>query len=249
MIDELKLIGGGDIEVGGNDGKVSDRIKIHHPTLGEIRDMGEGKYYGLVSTICATPSDYKSILWDNFEIDYEKVGDFEFFIMLWSSLKDTDLTIVLPDIRAVDFVPVQNTETKEILLYNQNNNTSITESVYIELSDYIRKFHGFEKRVDVAGNETTKKYLIDKARKELNRGSKKKTSSVLAPLVSAMVNCEQFKYDHKTVWDLNIYQFMDSVKRIQKIKSVDKTLNGIYAGNVDQKKISKDALNWLGTLD
>ena len=242
MIDELMLIGGGDIQI-------NENIKIHHPTLGEIRDMGESKYYGLISTICATPSDYKSILWDNFEIDYETVSDFEFFIMLWSSLKDVDITVILPEIVVSEFSPVQNTETKEVLLYNRSKNIEITESVYLELSEYIRKFHGFEKRVDAAGNETTKKYLIDKARKELNRPNKKKNSSVLAPLVSAMVNCEQFKYDHKTVWSLNIYQFMDSVKRIQKIKSVDKTLNGIYSGSIDQKKISKDALDWLGTLN
>lgn len=241
MTDDLQLLKGNDV-------MISDRIKLRHPTLGEIADIGEQEYYSFVSTLCATPSDYKSVLWDNYEIDYETMGEFEFFITLWASLKGQDVSIILPGIIVDSFDVAFDNDTKEIYLYDEQNDIKITEEVYIELVDYLRKLHGFEKHVDKAGNETTKKYLINKARKELKR-QRGKTPSFLAPLVSSMVNCEQFKYDHKTVWDLNIYQFIDSVKRIQKIKSADKILQGIYTGSVDSKKISKETYNWLGTLD
>jgi hypothetical protein len=90
--------------------------------------------------------------------------------------------------------------------------------------------------------------MIDKARKMQMRQQNKKFESVMVPLVSSMVNCEQFKYNHKEVWDLPLYSFMDSVRRIQKIKNCDHLVQGIYAGNVDGKKISSDSLNWLGAL-
>lgn len=241
MTDGLRLLAGDNI-------KISEKILLRHPTLREIKDMGEAEYYAMVTTLCATPSDYKSILFDEFKIDYEELGEFEFFTSLFQSFEDSDLSIILPGITASNFNIAYDHENSEVCLRDEQNDISIYEATYIELVDYLRKFHGLEKHTDKAGNATTKKYLIDRARKELKR-KRKKEVSVLEPLVSSMVNCEQFKYDHKTVWDLNIYQFMDSVKRIQKIKSADKILQGIYTGNVDSKKISRETYNWIGALD
>lgn len=71
---------------------------------------------------------------------------------------------------------------------------------------------------------------------------------MLVPLVSAMVNCEQFKYDHNTVWNLPIYVFMDSVKRIQKLKNYNQLMQGVYAGTIDSKTLSQDSFDWMGSL-
>ncbi len=240
-VDELKLLSGIDVEV-------SPHIVMHHPKLSEIRDMGEGEYYGLITTLCSTPSDYKSILYDQFNIDYEEVGDFEFFLMMWSTLHDTDISIIFPGMKFEDFHIVQNNETGLLSLYNEKTGDFINEVVYTTITSYLREFHGLSKRVDKAGNESTKRYLIKKARKELERRKNDEYKPVLAPLVSAMVNCEQFKYDHHTVWDLTIYQFMDSVRRIQKIRNVSDVMTGIYTGNIDAKKLSDDTTNWLGVL-
>lgn len=242
MTDALRILKGDDFMLDGV-------IKIHHPTLSEISDMGEKEYYGLISSICATPSDYKSVLLDNFNIDYEEVGEFEFFLMMWGGISSSDLNIILPDIDTSSYVICQHKDTNEIGLYSDKDDVFINDKLYNELVEYIRKLHGITKRVDKAGNETTKNYLIKKARRELNNAKNKKYESTLAPLISSMVNSKEFKYNYDNVWDLNIYQFMDSVKRIQKIKSVDSLMFGIYTGNVDQKKISKDAMNWLGKLD
>ena len=241
MIDELLLLRGDDFVI-------DDKIVVHHAKLSEIVDVGEKEYYSIVSTLCATPSDYKAVLYDNFGVDWEEVDDFEFFITLWGSLNTDKTKIILPNIECEKFELVQKKDGGEIGLYNVQADIFISKSIYEELVGYIRKIHGMEKRVDKAGNETTKKYLLKKARKE-SKSLDKEYKSVLAPLVSGMVNSPEFKYDHKTVWDLNIYQFMDSVRRIQKIKDVANVMQGIYTGNIDQKKISKDSLNWLGSVD
>ena len=241
MIDELRLLRGDDFVVG-------DKIKIHHPTLAEISEMGESEYYSAVSTICATPSDYKAILYDNFGVDWEEIEEYEFFLMMWGSLRRSDIELLLPNIEPEKFEVVQKTDTNEIGLYNKTADIFIDKKTYEEMVGYIRKIHNITKRVDKAGNESTKKYLLKKARRESKRASKE-YQSVLAPMISSMVNSPEFKYDHRTVWSLNIYQFMDSVRRIQKIKDVNNIMFGIYSGNVDSKKISRDTLNWLGNIE
>ncbi len=241
MIDELKLLKGDDLII-------ADKIRIHHPKLAEIVEIGEKDYYSAVSTICATPSDYKAILYDNFGVDWEEVEEYEFFLMMWGSLSTNDIKLLLPNIECEKFEIVQKKDNKEVGLYNLEADIYINKEVYEEMVDYIRKIHNMTKRVDKAGNESTKRYLLKKARKEA-RNTNKEYHSTLAPLVSSMVNCSEFKYNHETVWNLNIYQFMDSVKRIQKIKDVNNVMHGIYSGNVDSKKISKDTLNWLGDID
>lgn len=242
MTDELLLLQGHDYSIGNG-------LIIHHPLLSEISVVGEQEYYSMVTNICATPSDYKSILYDNYKIDYEAIGDFEFFATLVhnGSFLNQPTDLVIKGLNLSSMKIAQKTETSEIVLYDEIEHREFNELDYIWVTDYLRKMHGFEKHVDVAGTEATKRYLINKARKQL-KNKKEKYTPILPSLISAMVNSEQFKYDYSTVWSLNIYQFMDAVKRIQKIKNAEQIIQGIYSGNIDSKKISKESLNWLGAL-
>ena len=68
-------------------------------------------------------------------------------------------------------------------------------------------------------------------------------------LISAMVNSEGFKYNHSQVWDMKINAFMDSVKRISKIKNANLILQSGYSGfGVNLKEIDKKQINWMGEL-
>lgn len=65
-----------------------------------------------------------------------------------------------------------------------------------------------------------------------------------------MTNSEGFKYNHSDVWDMKINAFMDSVKRISKIKNANLLLQSGYSGfGVNLKEISNRQLDWLGDLD
>ena len=65
-----------------------------------------------------------------------------------------------------------------------------------------------------------------------------------------MINCEGFKYNHTQVWDMKINAFMDSVKRIYKIKNAELLLQSGYSGfGISLKDVDKKQLNWLGELD
>lgn len=243
MIDELQLFRGKDY-------KINDYIMIHQPTLNEICDYTEQKYWNVVSTLTSTPADYKVILYDNFNLDYEKVDEFEFFHTLSRQLSIKDTSILFGE--SVDFSQFQigiNTVNEENVLYNPITHQMIDNFAYLQITDYLRKVHGLKKNCDVPLNEATRIFIIDSERREIERNKNKDVKSTLIPLISAMTNCEQFKYSHTTVWDLPIYAFMDSVKRVQIIKSCDNIMQGAYSGCVDLKNISKDELNWMRSLD
>lgn len=92
--------------------------------------------------------------------------------------------------------------------------------------------------------------LIEDAKEELDRNRSKEYHSKLKNLISAMVNSEGFKYNHSQVWDMKINAFMDSVKRISKIKNSDLLLQSGYSGyGVNLKEVDKNQLDWIGELD
>ena len=82
----------------GDDYKVSDYITIHQPTVGEIMEFGERRYYSMLTQLCAIPSDMKSTLWDVLEVDWNKMSDFELFAFNCHSLRPQDTSIILGDL-------------------------------------------------------------------------------------------------------------------------------------------------------
>jgi len=244
MADELKLFRQSSL---GLAYVINESIQVYHPTLGEICDFGEQEYYGMATGLTCNPSAYKVALYD-MGLDYTTLGDFDFFIMMSQSLTQEMTAPLLGDLDLSKLVPGKNSETDEIVLCAEvggEPKVIIDRALYVQLTDYLRKMHGFEKNVDKPADEYTKKYLIDRERKRLARQKKIPYKSMLKPLISSMVNQPGFKYDYQTVWDLPITVFNDSVNRIQKFLHYAQTMAGAYAGTVDLKQVNKEELNWL----
>lgn len=126
----------------------------------------------------------------------------------------------------------------------------IDEYTYNMIVDYISKSHFIERDFRVPANNSTKMVLIEDARDEMQRNKNKEYRSNLKNLISTMVNSEGFKYNHSQVWDMKINAFMDSVKRISKIKNADLLLQSGYSGyGINLKDVDKKQLDWLGELE
>ena len=130
------------------------------------------------------------------------------------------------------------------------------ESVIIDeytdnmIVDYICKSHFIERDLKRPANNSTKMVLIEDARDEIEQNKNKEYHSQLKNLISSMINSEGFKYNHAQVWDMKINAFMDSVKRIGKIKNADLLLQSGYSGfGVNLKEIDNKQLDWLGELE
>ena len=79
-IDELKIYRGSDIPI-------TDKIVVIQPTLDQIIEFGEKRYFQTVHCLTGVGADFKWQLWDYFQIDYTTIDDFELFKkMIWRSL-------------------------------------------------------------------------------------------------------------------------------------------------------------------
>lgn len=243
--DELKIYRGEDFVV-------SKHIVIHQPSLSEICDYGEREYYSMIYQLTATPQSMKVQLWD-MGIDYTTITPYElFYNILYKLYPQEKTSIIFGDLDFTKFQLMQRKDDESILLCQIINDEPviIDEFTYNVIMDYLRQVHVIQKDEKVPANETTKIILIEDAREEYERNKNKEYHSQLKNLISSMINCEGFKYNHSQVWDMKINAFMDSVKRISKIKNANLLLQSGYSGfGVSLKDVDKNQLDWLGELD
>ena len=219
------------------------KLSIRIPTVGEILE-DEQNYYNIISSLTASPYQYMVQLNDVFHIDYTTITDYELFMMLFSAYLQSDLSIVFGDLNISDFKI--KTDNQQDILMSPSSGIEINEKVYNDLANIIRKINLLEKVNYKPGNESAKKYLLEKERKKQKRNAKKPYEPYLEKIVIALVNTSEFPYDYDSCMDLSIYRFNQSFKQIQHKIAFDKTMIGVYAGTVDTSKLSnKDTLTWI----
>lgn len=245
--DELKVYRGKDFVV-------SEHIRLRQPSLDEIYEYGEREYYSMVYNLTATPQNMKSELWDmKNRIDYTQVTAFWLFCYMLHWLYPQEKTrIIFGDLDLTKFEITKREDNGEMALVQDidGDTVMIDECTYMVIMDFIRQCHNITKDEQMPANESTKMILIDDAREERKNRNKEEYHSQLKNLISSMINCEEFKYNHEEVWDMKIYAFMDSVKRILKIKNANLLLQGAYSGfGCVNLKYNKKQIDWLGELD
>lgn len=211
MIDQLKLFRGEGY-------KINDKILIRQPTLEEIVDFGEQRYFGLVRTICSTPADRKVEIWDKLHVFWEKIDEYDLFISLFQTLQKSEVSILFGDMDFTTFKLGTQTGLPDLVLKNKDR-VVIDRAIHKLMTDYLRQIHKLKKNVDTGFNDTTRKIMIEDDREEMALQMQKPFQSLLLPLISSLTNCPEFKYRWDDVWTLPIGVFMDSVERVQKHKS------------------------------
>ena len=243
--DELKIYRGEDFVV-------SKHIVLHQATLNEICDYGERDYYSMIYNFTATPQSLKVQLWD-MGIDYTEITPYQlFYQLLYKMYSQEKTSIIFGDLDFSKFQLMQRKDDGSILLYQEIDGESviIDEYTYNIIIDYLCKSHFIERDLKIPMTKSAKMILIEDAREEMETIKNKEYHSTLKNLISAMINSEGFKYNHSQVWDMKINAFMDSVKRIGKIKNAQLLLQSGYSGfGVNLKEINNKQLDWLGELD
>lgn len=247
--DELKIYHGKDFIV-------SKHILIHQPTLDEICEYGERDYYSMIQNLTATPQTMKVQLWD-MGIDYTKITPYQlFYNIIYKLYPEEKTSIIFGNLDFTKFQIMQNNDDNSTFLYqyveddNSPKEIVIDEYTYNIITDYLRQVHCIQKDEKIPGNNSTKMILIEDDREEMERNKNKEYHSQLKNMISAMINSEGFKYNHHEIWNMKINAFMDSVKRISKIKNANLLLQSGYSGfGVNLKEVSNKQLDWLGELD
>lgn len=248
-IDTLNLLRGRDF-------KVNNYITMHIPKLGQICDYGEADYFSMVTMLCSVGV---SLCWqlEKIGIPFDEISDYDLFIRILCRHYNTEQTSILFG-NTVDFsktVPclINKDNDKIVLTQEIDGDVKIvfTEDDYNVVVKALRGMHGFKRDDRVAGTASCRRAFIEDAEMEYQAAlQEEKKSSTLLPLISSMTNMEGFKFNIDEIWDMNIFAFMDSVKRIEKIKNANLLLQSGYSGfGVDLKKIKKEELNYMGELN
>lgn len=79
-VDDLKIYRGNDI-------RITDKIIVTQPTIDQIIEFGESRYFNTIHCLTGVGADFKWQLWDYFGIDYTKIDDYELFKkIIWHTL-------------------------------------------------------------------------------------------------------------------------------------------------------------------
>ena len=71
-VDDLKIYRGSDI-------RITDKIIVTQPTIDQIIEFGEKRYFSAVHTLTGVGADFKWQLWDYLKTDYTTIDDFDLF--------------------------------------------------------------------------------------------------------------------------------------------------------------------------
>lgn len=241
----------------GDDYRVNDYITIHQPTIQEIIDFGESQFWASITPFTGNPTSYRLQLWD-MGVDWNKISDFELFIMLVQGMKKESTSLIFGDFDFSILKPFVKTDAngnQSVVLAESpiEPKYEIDEFLYLHIREYIRDMFDQHPKVEKAKGKLTKEMIIDEERMNLEIEKKKKKSGVsrsfLLPLISSMVNHPGFKYKKNELKEIQIVEFMDSVKRLQVYESTRALMSGMYSGMLDTSKMNLNKeLNWLRDL-
>lgn len=222
---------------------INEHIKIRIPTLREIIN-NEDEYYGGVAMIVSTPYDMMVQL-DSINIDFTTINDWDLFCLLFNELRKKDLSLIFGDLQLSEFETAVNKQNGNVVLLNPKTGAIIDRAIHGQICVFLRKMLDIEKNVKHPANDEAKKFMIERARKRLNRHMKKSSKSQLEDFIVALVNTSEFSYTYESVLDLTIYQFNASLRQIVKKIKFDNLMIGCYAGTVNMKELDQKELNWI----
>lgn len=234
---------------------VVEGITINQPTIGEIIDFGERKFWHLIHCFTCNPTSMRIALWEAGE-DWNKMDDFVLFMTLVTQVKKEETQILFGDLDFTKFQCLQDDESKEFFMINIDNPLiTIDRHIYDILVSYLRMVFNANPKVEKIKGKYAKQVVIDAEKADLEAKLKINENnlwneSTLFPLLSAVTNHAGFQYNLQEVQKLTFFQFMDAVKRIRVIDSSNALLSGIYSGMLDtskMKNLDKD-LDWTRDL-
>ena len=140
---------------------VNDKISIRIPTVGEILE-NEVAYNSILSCVISTPYDFMVYL-DDMGIDFEKLTEYDLFLLLFPSLQSADTSIVFGDLDLSKFSPAINEKNGQVILLNAEDDIVIDRGVHDLICQAIRKINHLEQVTRRPGNSEAKNYMIERA--------------------------------------------------------------------------------------
>lgn len=242
--DKLKMYFGEDFNYKG--------IIISMPTIGDILEIGEERFYQALSPFIYNSTSIRVMLWDN-GIDWNDFKDIEVFDIMSKIIKDKEgQKLLFKNLSFDNFTLMSikenpDDEDSKPVLYDKQTEILLYEEDFMMIAEYIREILNIHPKVEKAKGKTAKSWIIQEDKLNAQVRDKQNTSTLL-PLISTCVNHPGFKYKLQELKEVGLYQFMDSVKRIQKYENGTAALKGCYSGMISSKDIPNEVLNYMGDI-
>ena len=221
-------------------------ITISVPTMRTFIELGEKRYLQTINVFTTNTTEYRVPLWD-VGIDWNEISDFELFCMLYKQIDFEISKSIFGDFNFDDLELYKKDEI--VVLYNEKLNIEINEEVYQHIAQYLRIIFNINPQEKITKDKYLKDMYIHKDRVEAEiKKKKQKENTSIQPLISACVNHPGFKYKLNEVLDMGIYEFYDSVARLNIYESTTAVLKGMYSGFVDVSKFKSDDFNFMREL-
>lgn len=234
----------------GEDYKVTDKIIISQPTVGDVMLFGEEKFNQILNPFVLNPTSLRVSLWQQ-GVDWTKITDYELFcqLILQLSPPPDETSMLFGDLDFSKFRLYKRTDemdgecVEDIVLLNQEQEVLIDEAIYDNISHYLRTMFKIFPKVEKAKDKITKEWMIEEEIQKLK--SQPVQRSKLLAMVSFCLNHPGFKYKKDELKNLGIVEFYDSVQRLLVYESTSSLMKGIYSGFVDTSKIKKEEFDFM----
>ena len=234
----------------GDDYKIAEGIIISQPTIGDIMEFGEEKFYQMLNPFILNPTSFRVALWQN-NIDWTTITDYELFCQLILQLKPTpnETSIIFGDLDFSKFNlykrqnEVDGNIIEDTVLANLEQDIIIDEEIYSHIACYLRTMFNIFPKVEKAKGKTTKEWMIEED--ILNSQKETPTESNLLSMISFCLNHPGFKYKKSELKSLGIVEFNDSIQRLLIYESTSSLMKGMYSGFVDTSKIDKKEFDFM----
>jgi len=250
--DRLKILRGRPIVI-------SDLLTIYQPTLGQIEEVGEQRFFNAVWLMCSCAWDMPAAFAD-IGVDFMSVPDWQYFLQTVHTMTPEDTGLIFGDLDFSKLVPMnfqrESDSESQIVLVNtdpmliqgkfyDSAEYMFTEQLYHSMIPWVREMIGFVHKGRKAKNRATAKILIMDDRKQRSRHKDDVYESYFHNGIITLVNTEEFSYTYETAFDLTIYQFTKSMIQIQGKKQACALFQGSMSGFVDTSKIPSANFQWM----
>lgn len=224
---------------------IDEHITLYQPSVNDIVEFGEEKFFGVFWGLCSSAYDRPSFFAD-LGVDFMTVSDWQYFLSVTKTMNKESTKLIFGDFDFTDFeIQKRVTDDKqEFVLIRQSDGFIFDEAEYQKVIPYVREMVNFHHTGKKAANRSTAKLLIMDDRREREKNKNKEYESMLFNIIVSLVNTEEFSYTYKTVYDITVYQLMKSFVQINGKKNAVALLQGSMSGFMDTSSINSEAFNW-----
>lgn len=219
----------------------SNEIEVKHPMLSDIDRFGEYDYSNFVQIFCATPRDMIVALFDS-GIKFNEITQFQLFQILLRTHMGTieEIFNYFTGLKSPKILD------DRVLFFDGERMAEITEDIYYEISNYLKLVTGYENKKSVSFvNDYALEMFVEAEKEDMEYAQQSMKTTSMDDLIAALVLETAYTFD--TVFNMYLYQFNKLIRKMIKKTDYNNLMIGVYTGNIDSKKISKDKLDWLSS--